>query len=270
VVDEAVAALVPSDQAGGSWRSRIVGRSLGQAADRAIERGQALIAAAGRLVQKHGEDFTMQQVALEAGLSLRAIYQYFAGKDELLIALIEESGGVLVRLVNRAIEPYTDPLERLGAALYFMTDARQHTDHEYNATMSRFVARTWTSAPEQLGRARRAVTDLLSRLIGDATEAGLLEAGHVEQHAANVAVSLNGYQMNSHLGSAIGVPLPPNLVFVRFTLLGLGAQIPVGWEDRLTIADDEARRRRQMSERMAFSDGRSSTGRSSTGRKASG
>jgi AcrR family transcriptional regulator len=241
-----------------------VGRSLGPAADRAIERGQALIAAAGRLVQRNGEDFTMQQVAVEAGLSLRAIYQYFAGKDELLIALIEESGGVLVRLVNRAIEPYTDPLERLGAALYFMTDARQHTDHEYNATMSRFVARTWTSAPDQLGRARRAVTELLAQLIREATEAGVLEPGDVTQKAADVALSLNGYQMNAHLGSALGVPLPPNLVFVRFALLGLGAQIPSGWEDRLAIPDAEARRRRQMSERMAFSGGRNS--RSSTGR----
>jgi len=136
-----------------------------------------------------------------------------------------------------------------------MTDARQHTDHEYNATMSRFVARTWTTAPEQLGRARRGVTELLARLIGEATEAGALEPGDVTQQAADVALSLNGYQMNSHLGSALGVRVPPNLVFVRFALLGLGAQIPLGWEDRLTIPDDEARRRRQTSERMAFSGG---------------
>jgi hypothetical protein len=167
---------------------------------------------------------------------------------------------VLVRLVNRAIEPSTDPLDRLGAALYFMTDARQHTDHEYNATMSRFVARTWTSAPEQLGRARRAVTELLARLIADAIDAGALEAADATQQAANVALSLNGYQMNSHLGSAMGVPPPPNLVFVRFALLGLGAQIPVGWEDRLAVPDDEAQRRRQMSERMAFSGGQRRAG----------
>jgi AcrR family transcriptional regulator len=251
----AAALLVAADHTGDSWRSRVVGRSLGPAADRAIERGQALIAAAGRLVQRNGEDFTMQEVALEAGLSLRAIYQYFAGKDELLIALIEESGAVLVRLVNRAIEPYVDPLDRLAAALYFMTDARQHTDHEYNATMSRFVARTWASEPDQLGRARRAVTELLADLIGQASGAGSLEPGDVADQAAHVAYSLNAYQMNAHLGSSIGVPLPPNLAFVRYALLGLGAQIPIGWEKRFALADAEARRRRQTSERMAFATG---------------
>ena len=69
--DLAVAALAPIDDASTSWRERVVGRSLGPAADRVVERGQALIAAAGRLVQRDGEDFTMQQVAAEAGLSLR-------------------------------------------------------------------------------------------------------------------------------------------------------------------------------------------------------
>src|SRR5687767_307004 len=71
------------------WRSRVVSRSLGTAADRAVRRGLALISAAGRLVQKSGgDDFTMQQVASEAGLSLRVLYQHFTGKDDLLVALI--------------------------------------------------------------------------------------------------------------------------------------------------------------------------------------
>ncbi len=242
---------VRSDEVSG-WRDRVVGRSVGPAADRAVERGQAIIAAAGRLVQRNGEAFTMQQVAAEAGLSLRAIYQYFAGKDELLVALIEEAAGVLGRLVARAIDPFTDPLERLGAALVFMTDARQHTDHDYNAAMSRFAATTWTTEPDQVGRARRPNTELLAALIEDAADAGAIERADVTQQAASVALAVNAYAMNSHLGSAIGVPVPPNLAFVRFLLLGLGARIPAGWEERLAVSDAEAARRRQVSERMAF------------------
>ena len=242
MADHAAVALVP-----GPWRERVVGRSLGPAAERAIERGQVIIAATGRLVQRNGVDFTMQQVAAEAGLSLRAIYQYFAGKDELLVALIEESAGVLGRLVDRAIESFADPLERLGAALAFMTDARQHTDHEYNAAMSRFVATTWTTEPDQVGRARRLITDLLARLIEAAADAGAIEAGDVTHQAGSVALAVNVYAMNSHLGSAIGVPVPPGLAFVRFLLLGLGAGSPrtgrIGWPSPMQRPNDAARSR---------------------------
>lgn len=243
--------LLASHQPDASWRGRVVGRSLGPAADRAVERGQALISAATRLVQQSGEDFTMQQVAAEAGLSLRAIYQYFAGKDELLIALIEEAAGVLVRLIEQRIESYDEPLERLGAALYFMTDPRQHTDHDYNVTLFRFVARTWVSAPDQVGGARRPVTELLSRLIVDAAGSGAFECDDPESAAAYVALAHSSYQMNSNLGSSIGVPVPPNDRFVRFCLMGLGAQLPAGWEDRLAVTDSAADRWRRESERRA-------------------
>ena len=183
------------------------------------------------------------------------IYQYFAGKDELLVALIEESATVLTRLIDRAVAPYPDPLERLGAALTFMTDSRQHTDHAYNATMSRFVARTWITEPEQVGRARRQVTERLRRLIEAAGEAGSIEAGDTTNQAACLSLAVTAYSMNVHLGSATGVPAPPNLEFVRFALLGLGARIPPGWEDRLQLSDADAAHRRKTSERMAFASG---------------
>ena len=48
-------------------------------------------AAAAVLERSNGEDITVQEVADEAGQSLRTLYQYFESKDDLLLAVFEEA-----------------------------------------------------------------------------------------------------------------------------------------------------------------------------------
>jgi AcrR family transcriptional regulator len=229
-----------------SWRSRVVGRSLGEATERAVDRGQALISAVGRLIQQSGvDDFTMQQVAAEAGLSLRVVYQLFSGKDDLLVALIEESQAVFARLLEWHAARHSDPLEKLGAALYFATDPRQHPNASYNAALARFVVRISACAPAQLGRARRPVTEVVEGLVAEAMTAGEIDPGDPELAAGSVLLAYNSYQLNTVLGSAVGATLPSNEQFIRFCLCGLGARLLVGWEERLRLTDDEAARYRR-------------------------
>ena len=112
-----------------SWRSRVVNRSLGPATDKVVERGRTFIAAAARRIERTGVDeLTIQKVASEAGLSLRLLYQHFEGKDDLLVALIEEGQIVLAQLLEQQAATRSDPLEQLAVALYFATDPREHTD----------------------------------------------------------------------------------------------------------------------------------------------
>ena len=48
--------------------------------------------AAARLLERtNGDRFTVQDVADEAGQSLRTLYQYFESKDDLLLAVFEEA-----------------------------------------------------------------------------------------------------------------------------------------------------------------------------------
>ena len=82
----------PSDGgvAGADWQRRVVGRSLRTAAERSVDRGLSLInAAAAVLERSNGEDITVQEVADEAGQSLRTLYQYFESKDHLLLAAFQ-------------------------------------------------------------------------------------------------------------------------------------------------------------------------------------
>ncbi len=151
------------------WRARVVGRSLAPAADKAVRRGQQLISAASNLILRSGGDeFTVQKVASEAGLTLRSFYQHFSGKDDLLIALIEESQLVMARLLTRHAARFAEPLDRIGSALYWAFDERQHTAGDYNAALLRYVQRTSLTAPERVSAARRPVVAVFTSLIDEA------------------------------------------------------------------------------------------------------
>src|SRR5437762_14235149 len=75
-----------------AWRQRAVSRSLNAARSRAEQRVQRFLDAAFALIDEKGStEFTIQEVIDRSKQSLRAFYQYFDGKDELLLALFEET-----------------------------------------------------------------------------------------------------------------------------------------------------------------------------------
>ena len=85
----------PATTEGGNepaWRARAVSRSLNTARSRAEQRVQRFLDAAFELIDEKGTtEFTIQEVIDRSKQSLRGFYQYFDGKDELLLALFEET-----------------------------------------------------------------------------------------------------------------------------------------------------------------------------------
>ncbi|GAA0998112.1 hypothetical protein GCM10009555_096840 [Acrocarpospora macrocephala] len=224
----------------GDWRSRVVGHSLGDATDKAVERGRALIAAASRLIMRSGgADFSVQNVATEAGVSLRILYRHFTGRDDLLVALVEETNLVLARLVREHAKRFSDPLDRLGAALFFATDARQHTDASYNAAMTRLILSVSVNAGEAVGRARRPLIAAFAALIRPLVDAKCIEPGDPEELAGTITRCYLAFQNDRYLGSAVGgAPLAQER-FIRFCIRGLGAETPPGWEERFRLSEEE-------------------------------
>ena len=79
------------ESAAGTWRDRALERSLEAPRARSVDRLERLVAAARDLANETGTaGFTVAQVAQRAGLSLKSFYRCFAGKDDLLVALLEE------------------------------------------------------------------------------------------------------------------------------------------------------------------------------------
>src|SRR4026207_1234929 len=108
-----VADEVPDDANMPAWRQRAVSRSLNAARSRAEQRVQRFLDAAFALIDEKGTtDFTIQEVLDKSKQSLRGFYQYFDGKDELLLALFEETVRESIEDYEAALEDVTDPLER--------------------------------------------------------------------------------------------------------------------------------------------------------------
>jgi AcrR family transcriptional regulator len=108
------AAMGTDDTASAQWHQRTLDRSLKSARARAISQGDRLIAAAADLLRETGRpEFTVQEVVDRAGMSLRSFYHHFATKDDLLLALIEETIRSYIRRLTPVLEGETDPIEQL-------------------------------------------------------------------------------------------------------------------------------------------------------------
>jgi AcrR family transcriptional regulator len=217
------------------WHARVLGRSLGSATDKAVRQGRDLINAAARLMRRlDAEELTMQNIAAEAGVSVRVLYRHFEGKDDLLVALIEEAQIVFARLIEKATANIADPLERLGEALYFATtEARQQTDQNFSRAMARFTVQTSVTSPDQVGAAHRPVILVLAGMVEGAMQSGQIEVGDSEVAASNLYDVYEAHHRNVYLGNSLGGPRPASGELIRFCLLGLGARIPPGWEKKL-------------------------------------
>jgi len=217
------------------WHARVLGRSLGSATDKAVRQGRDLINAAARLMRRlDAEELTMQNIAAEAGVSVRVLYRHFEGKDDLLVALIEESQIVFARLIEKATADIADPLERLGEALHFATtEARQQTDQNFSRAMARFTVQTSVTSPDQVMAAHRPVILVLAGMVEEAMQSGQIEVGDSEVAASNLFDVYEAHQRNVYLGNSLGGSRPASGELIRFCLLGLGARIPPGWETKL-------------------------------------
>ena len=114
-----------------SWQQRAVDRSLGTARARAVSRSEQILAAARELmVASGGLDFTVQDIVDRSGLSLRSFYKHFGGKDELLMALLEELLREFAEDLRAEVDAEADPVDRLKAYVRgFYQRASVASDH---------------------------------------------------------------------------------------------------------------------------------------------
>lgn len=226
----AIAIGDPQHRPEADWHRRVVDRSLRAARQRSIERGGALVRVAGDLLFRSGGDgFTVQQVADEAGQSLRTLYQYFAGKDDLLLAVFEEAMTTYADLIVTAIAPLDAPLERLAGALIAASRLPQTTDDGLNRGLARLRLQLAETEPALVGRSQAPVAGLVSQLIAEACEAQGLDAVDVEA-TTFLVLSLNTASITSRtLGNDTGVAAPDPVALAQFCIRGLGLDRKRSW-----------------------------------------
>jgi AcrR family transcriptional regulator len=99
-----------------SWQQRTIDRRLSTARARALARSSRFLAAALELVEESGRaDFTIQTLIDRSNLSLRAFYQHFAGKEELLLALYENVTSQFTEGIRQEVAAADGPMDQLEA-----------------------------------------------------------------------------------------------------------------------------------------------------------
>jgi TetR/AcrR family transcriptional regulator len=93
------------------WELRVAARTARAVDTHGRDIANDIIAAAWDLVGKYEIlDFTVKQVARRADVALQTLYRYFGSKDELLLAMFEESMYEATVLLDAPLE---QPVERL-------------------------------------------------------------------------------------------------------------------------------------------------------------
>ncbi|HEX4015219.1 MAG TPA: TetR/AcrR family transcriptional regulator [Frankiaceae bacterium] len=216
------------------WQRRVVDRSLDDAKRRSIDRGARLIRAAAKVLDRtNGESLTVQEVADEAGQSLRTLYQYFSSKDDLLLAVYEEAMRTYARLITAAVKPLEDPLERLAGGI--IASARMPAMHGSGRDRGLTHLRLQLSQarPALVASAQEPVTVFFGALIREAAEAGQLAGVDIEQATYFICSLRNSYTTSVTLGNDLGLELPDVVDLSLFSLGGLGAVLPREWHQKV-------------------------------------
>jgi AcrR family transcriptional regulator len=233
-----MAGATPDDlasDANADWHRRVVGRSLRSAAARSVDRGMNLIRAAVTVLDRtNGEDITVQDVADEAGQSLRTLYQYFESKDDLLLAVFEEAMRTYAEMIRQAIDDLDDPLDRLAGAMIAAVRMPEVSGSGLDRGLARLRLKLSESQPALVGRAQSAMTTLVRELVEAAAAPGRIEAADPEA-ATYMLLSLNAAFITTEtLGNDAGVRRPDVEGVTSFCLHGLGAKLDDGWFDAIS------------------------------------
>ena len=149
-----------------NWQRRVVDRSLSKATQRSLDRGAALIEAAARLMERtKGDTFTVQDVANEAGQSLRSFYQHFGSKDDLFLAVFEEAMRIYAMLLLRDIDRYDKPLDRLIAGVISVAHLTRRSSQGIVVVLSRLRMQLTEVDPQLVASSTSPVTSALRDLV---------------------------------------------------------------------------------------------------------
>jgi AcrR family transcriptional regulator len=170
-----------------SWALRAVEQSpsVQRSRVRSVQRAHQIVQAARRLVATKGSSFTTQDLVKEAGIAVQTFYKHFSGKDQVILAVIEDLVlDTCTDLKQRARE-LPDPVARLR--FYITSVVRSVGAQTPGDPGPRFITtehwRLHRLHPEELAQATRPFTDLLLPEIQAAMREGLLDPPDPEYDA---------------------------------------------------------------------------------------
>jgi TetR/AcrR family transcriptional regulator len=170
-----------------AWTERAAERSpaVQRSRQRTIAQAKQIVEAAEHLLETQGGQFTTQQLVKEAGVALQTFYRYFAGKDELLLAVLEDLVAEGAHEMARLAEGITDPIARLR---FFVTRPIELLEIQPDA--NRMITaehwRLYQLYPDDVARTTQHFSDLLEPDIDAASRSGVLRSVDPARDAATI------------------------------------------------------------------------------------
>lgn len=180
-IKEVTAKPVEASSVAPGWEERSVQRVLASGREQLLERSRRIVEAAYELLDEGLEELTIRAVLKRTGLSRRAFYERFSGKDDLLLAVFEHTIALASDHYRAQVEHLEDPLEQLRVVVTLLVLGREAiegagSEGRRGAAMSREHLRLADARPDEL---QHALEPLLS-LISEKLAAGM-DQGRVRQ-----------------------------------------------------------------------------------------
>lgn len=159
-----------------AWQQRALSRSPvnERSQQRSIEQAREIIAAAETLMRGGDLEFTVQRLVAEAGIALQTFYRYFSGKDELLLAVLEEEIASGTRDIAAAAAE-ADPLVRLRSIVMQILQRPINDEPPVSARMvTSLHLRLQERYPSAVDEAMRPFAELVREVVDEAAAAGLV------------------------------------------------------------------------------------------------
>jgi len=178
------------------------------ARDRLLARSRQFVETATEVVARDGVDgLTLRAILQETGLSRRAFYDRFASKDDLLVAVFEETMRSAAERFRREFEMRSieDPLDRLHFIVTRMIAGAASEATEsgggLSPAMSREHLRLAESRPDELREAVAPTTELMAEQIAAAMKAGQVREADAQELAVLVHNLVSSTIHSALLGS---------------------------------------------------------------------
>jgi AcrR family transcriptional regulator len=158
-----------------SWQERTIERRLSSARARALARSSRFLATALELVEESGRaDFTIQTLIDRSNLSLRAFYQHFAGKDELLLALYENVTSQFTENIRQEVSAADGPMDELEAFCRGVLSRAESSKAVGGRVMTIYNLSLEIERPEDFAKVWEPHLRLLTKILTACARAGLV------------------------------------------------------------------------------------------------
>jgi AcrR family transcriptional regulator len=179
------------------------------------ERTRLIVAAAYELMESGGlDDLTIRAVLKRTGLSRRAFYEQFAGKDDLVLAVFAQAMRFAAQMYSELVESIDNPLDRLGTMILsmgsgsaFPEEAGSSEGSRMAAALSREHLRLAEARPAELQAALEPLIALIARQIEEAMQAGMVRQGDPLRFALLI-YNLTATTVHTELITAEIYPVP--------------------------------------------------------------